>query len=119
MPPPRQPSTATRTHQPPLSQPLLDANRVHPYRDHRASVRTARPSRHTPARDDGRAVAYPDMITVPPSTNPQTPHTTQAPPCSLSTPPNYPHVLTLNAAQHAPKAEVVRPDDLGDWFTHS
>ncbi len=44
-------------------------------------------------------MAYSDLLTVPPNTitgNP-TPPSTDA--CSPSTPPRYPNVLTLNAAQ--------------------
>jgi serine/threonine protein kinase len=47
-------------------QPALDRIDIHLYRDHCASKREQTALPQTPARDTGRAVAYNDVITVPP-----------------------------------------------------
>jgi hypothetical protein len=61
---------------------------------------TTRPSRGTPARDNGRAVAYLNLITVPPNTISSN-HPSKPPkPCSPSAPDDYPHILTSSAAEH-------------------
>jgi hypothetical protein len=64
----------------------------------------ARPSRGTPARDNGRAVAYPDVLTVPPETNKDNHKVVALRPSSTSTPPAYPLVLTLSAVEQGAAA---------------
>jgi hypothetical protein len=59
----------------------------------------ARPSRGTPARDNGRAVAYQDVLTVPPETNKDNHEVVALRPSSPSTPPRYPLMLILSAAE--------------------
>ena len=71
------------------------------YRDHCASkcAQTALPQ-DSARGHTGRAVAYNDVITVPPRHHE---HQTQARPatsCSPSTPDHYPQVLNLNASEH-------------------
>ncbi|GAA0714543.1 hypothetical protein GCM10010199_14650 [Dactylosporangium roseum] len=98
IPPPRQDTRAARADQPPRNQPPLDRSGVTAYRDHDASTRhrTALPQ-HSGQRDSGRAVAYQDLITVPPNTNKGN-HTVAAPnPSSSPTPPTYPNLLILSA----------------------
>src|SRR5262249_37959138 len=59
----------------------------------------ARPSRSTPARDDGRVVAFQDMLTVPPETNEDNHEMVALNPSSPSMPPAYPHMLILSAVE--------------------
>jgi hypothetical protein len=57
------------------------------------------PRSRTPARDDGRAVAYQDVLTVPPETNKDNHEVVALNPSSPSTPPAYPHMLILSAVE--------------------
>jgi putative RNA 2'-phosphotransferase len=65
-PPARQHAAACRAAQLARRQPPLDRIDIHLYRDHCASKRERTALPQTPARDTGRAVAYNDVITVPP-----------------------------------------------------
>ncbi|WP_210406358.1 hypothetical protein, partial [Micromonospora sp. MH33] len=52
-----------------------------------------------PPRDHGRAVAYHDVLTLPPETNKDNPPGPPFKSSSRSTPPAYPVVLILSAVQ--------------------
>jgi len=99
IPPPPQHPRALRTHQPPSPQPPLDAIRIGLYRHHSASVRTARPSRGTPPRDNGRAVAYPNLDTVTAPTNNHNPPRPPPTRSAHSTTQTRPYVVTLDGGQ--------------------
>jgi hypothetical protein len=61
---PSQTPRTARAAQPPRHQPPLDHARNNAYRDHRCLRAPARPSRHLGQEKDGRAAAYPNLITV-------------------------------------------------------
>ena len=63
-----------------------------------ASAHLARPSRHLGQEKDGRAAAYPDVITVASHTKKDNPAGLPSRPSSPSTAPGRPYVLTRNAA---------------------
>jgi hypothetical protein len=86
----------------------LDTVNIRPYPHHSASVRTARPSRSTRPRDDGRAVAYHDLGTVTaPITknNPPQPTATRS---ARSTTEQRRYVVTLNGGGQRYLGAVVR-----------
>src|SRR5262249_35256628 len=67
-----------------------------------ASVRHRTALPWNPARDDGRAVAHHNVLTVPPETNKDNHPVVVLSPSSPSPPPDYPHVLILSAVEHPP-----------------
>ncbi|MFB9307459.1 hypothetical protein, partial [Kibdelosporangium philippinense] len=69
---------AAWTGQPSTHKPTLDGVRVHLYRDHSASERHRTALPRDSGKRHGRAVAYTDVLTVPPNTinsNQPAPHT--------------------------------------------
>ena len=98
MPPPSQPARAPRAAQPPRCQPPLDHARITVYRDHRC-LRAPRAALPAPRpREDGRAAAYPNLITVASHTKKDNPAGLPSRPSSPPTAPGSPYVLTGNAA---------------------
>src|SRR5262249_11160553 len=66
-----------------------------------ASVRHRTALPWNPARDDGRAVAHHNVLTVPPETNKDNHPVVVLSPSSPSTPPDYPNVLILTAVEQS------------------
>jgi hypothetical protein len=79
-----------RTREPTFQKPPLDRGRVTAYRDHDASARHRTALPWHPARDSGRAVAYQDVLTLPPETNKDNHPVVALKSSSPSTPPAYP-----------------------------
>lgn len=97
--PASQPARATRTRQPARTEPLLDHHRVDLYRDHRASERTARPSRSNRPRTrrEGRALRRrPAVVTVASVTNEINTPRLAPPPSSRPTAPSHYYVVVFN-----------------------
>jgi hypothetical protein len=65
-----------------------------------ASVRHRTALPRNPARDGGRAVLLPDVITVPPNTNKDNHPVVVLSPSSRSTPPAYSNIPILSAVEH-------------------
>ena len=97
MPPPRQSASTPRTAQPAFRQPPLDHARNNAYRDHRCLRAPVRPSRQLGQEKDGRAAAYPDVITVASHTKKDNPAGLPSKPSSPATAPGRPYVLTRSA----------------------
>src|ERR1019366_10819098 len=94
-------------------EPGLDRLQRTSYRDHRgATSGTLRRALLSPARDPGRAVAFPDMLTVAPSTSTRPPHSATHSTTTPSVTPPRPHVVALRGAEHRPNTALAAAYDL-------
>src|ERR1019366_8923464 len=103
--PPRAQRPAAPAGQTAGFEPGLDRLQRTSYRDHRgATSGTLRRALLSPARDPGRAVAFPDMLTVAPSTSTRPPHNATHSTTTPSVTPPRPHVVALRGAEQATAA---------------
>ena len=98
--PTRQHTAACRAAQLARRQPALDRIDINLYRDHCASKRAQTALPQTPARDTGRAVAYNDVITVPPRHHKDQTQIRPADELLTVSAASLPPVLNLNAPEH-------------------
>jgi hypothetical protein len=99
-PPARRHAAARRAATLARGLPALDSIDIRLYRDHNASKREQAALPRTSAKETGRAVAYNDVITVPPRHCKHQTSYDRLTSCSSSTPDRYPPVLNLNAPEH-------------------